>query len=132
MPFVVDASVVGAWVLPDEQQPEAIKALERLKDDDGIIPGLLWFEVRNLLLMNERRQRITPAQTASALSHLAALPLEVDDRPDSDTVLQVAREHQLSAYDAAYLELSLRRNLPLLTFDRKLQAAAVHLLPSRP
>ena len=65
MPFVVDASVVGSWVLPDENHPEALAALERLKDDEAFAPSLLWFELRNLLLSNERRQRITPAQTAA-------------------------------------------------------------------
>jgi hypothetical protein len=63
MPFVVDASVVGPWVLPDENHPEALMALERLKDDEAFALSLLGFELRNLLLANERRQRITPAQT---------------------------------------------------------------------
>ena len=59
MPFVVDASVVGSWLLADEQHPEAVTALDRLKDDEAFAPSLLWFELRNLLLANERRQRIT-------------------------------------------------------------------------
>ena len=67
MPFVVDASIVGSWVLPDGNHPEALVALERLKDDEAFAPSLLWFELRNLLLANERRQGITPAQTAAAL-----------------------------------------------------------------
>jgi hypothetical protein len=68
MSFVVDASVAGSWFLPDESHPEAISALDRLKDEEAFVPTLLWFEIRNLLLWNERRQRITPAQTAAALS----------------------------------------------------------------
>ena len=60
MPFVVDASVVGSWLLPDEHHPEAVTSLDRLKDDEAFAPSLLWFEMRNLLLANERRQRITP------------------------------------------------------------------------
>ena len=49
MPFVVDASVVGSWMLPDEDHPEAIIALEKLKDDEAFVPSLLWFELRNTL-----------------------------------------------------------------------------------
>jgi predicted nucleic acid-binding protein len=124
MPFVVDASVVGSWVLPDENHPEAIAALERLKNDESFAPSLLWFELRNLLLANERRQRITPAQTAVALNLVQQLPLHLDGQADSDTTLQLARAHRLTIYDAAYLELAVRHHLPLVTFDAALAAAA--------
>jgi predicted nucleic acid-binding protein len=124
MPFVVDASVVGSWVLPDENHPEALAALERLKDDEAFAPSLLWFELRNLLLANERRQRITPAQTAAALNLVQELPLRLDGQGDSDTTLQLARAHKLTIYDAAYLELAVRRHLPLVTLDTALAAAA--------
>jgi predicted nucleic acid-binding protein len=124
MPFVVDASVVGSWVLPDENHPEALAALERLKDDEAFAPSLLWFELRNLLLSNERRQRITPAQTAAALNLVEELPLRLDGQGDSDTTLQLARAHRLTIYDAAYLELAVRRHLPLVTFDTALAEAA--------
>jgi predicted nucleic acid-binding protein len=127
MPFVVDASVAGSWLLPDENHPEAITALDRLKDDEAFVPSLLWFEIRNLLLASERRQRITPAQTAVALNLLEGLPLQVDTKPQSDTTLQLARDHRLTVYDAAYLELAVRRRLPLLTFDGQLAAAAKRL-----
>jgi predicted nucleic acid-binding protein len=124
MPFVVDASVVGSWVLRDENHPEALTALERLKDDEAFAPSLLWFELRNLLLANERRQRITPAQTAAALNLVQELPLRLDGQADSDTTLQLARAHSLTIYDAAYLELAVRRHLPLVTFDTALAEAA--------
>ena len=127
MPFVIDASVAGSWLLPDENHPEAITALDRLKDDEAFVPTLLWFEIRNLLLASERRQRITPVQTAAALSVLQGLPLEVDSEPDSGTTLQLARDHRLTVYDAAYLELAVRRHLPLLTFDQQLATAAKRL-----
>jgi len=124
MPFVVDASVVGSWVLPDENHPEALTALDRLKDDEAFVPSLLWYELRNLLLANERRQRITPAQTAAALNLVQELPLRLDGQADSDTTLQLARAHKLTIYDAAYLELAVRRHLPLVTFDTALAEAA--------
>ena len=124
MPFVVDASVVGSWVLPDENHPESLTALERLKDDEAFAPSLLWFELRNLLLANERRQRITPAQTAAALNLVKELPLRLDGQADSDTTLQLARAYRLTIYDAAYLELAVRRHLALVTFDTALAEAA--------
>ena len=124
MPFVVDTSVVGSWVLPDENHPEALTALERLKDDEAFAPSLLWFELRNLLLANERRQRITPTQTAAALNLVQELSLRLDGLADSDTTLQLARAHRLTIYDAAYLELAVRRHLPLVTFDAALAKAA--------
>ena len=124
MPFVVDASVVGSWLLPDEHHPEAVAALDRLKDDEAFAPSLLWFELRNLLLANERRQRITPTQTAAALNLVQELPLWLDRETDSDTTLQLARAHGLTVYDAVYLELALRRHLPLVTFDASLAEAA--------
>ena len=91
------------------------------------MPALLWFEVRNLLLANERRRRITPAQTAAALNLLQGLPLQVDGQADSGAALQLARDHRLTVYDAVYLELAVRRRLPLLTFDSQLAAAAKRL-----
>jgi predicted nucleic acid-binding protein len=127
MPFVVDASVAASWLLPDENNPEAMTALDRLKDDEAFVPVLLWFEIRNVLLMSERRQRITSAQTAAALNVLEGLPLQTDNHADSETTLQLARDHRLTVYDAAYLELAVRRRIPLLTFDALLAAAARRL-----
>jgi predicted nucleic acid-binding protein len=123
MPFVVDASDAGLWLLPDENHPEAVTALDRPNDDEAFVPTLLWFEIQNLLLASECRQRITPAQTAAALNVLQGLPLQVDN----DTTLQLARDHRLSVYHAAYLELAVRRHLPLLTFDEQLVASAKRL-----
>ena len=123
MPFVVDASVVGSWLLPDENHPEAVTALDRLKEDEAFAPLLLWFELRNLLLDNERRQRITPSQTAAALSLVQELPLRFDSQPDSDTTLQLGRAHKLTVYDSVYLELAVRRHLPLVTLDAALAEA---------
>jgi len=98
MPFIVDASVVGSWLLPDENHPGAVAALDRLKDDEAFAPSLLWFELRNLLLASERRQRITPSQTAVALNLVQELPLRFDSQPDSDATLQLARAHRLTVY----------------------------------
>src|SRR5439155_24183002 len=90
-------------------------------------PSLCPLEVANALLMGERRKRSTEADTMKWLTFLAALPIAIDDEtvarcwPDA---LPAARLHNLSVYDAAYLELALRRGLPLASTDDKLNAAA--------
>ncbi|MGH6913595.1 MAG: type II toxin-antitoxin system VapC family toxin, partial [Geminicoccales bacterium] len=83
-----------------------------------------WSEVRNLLVMNERRGRLDAAGTAKFLIDLGELPIQIDREPDSGTTLGLARAHRLTCYDAAYLELALRRAAPLATLDRRLAAAA--------
>jgi len=76
------------------------------------------------LLANERRQRITPTQTATTLKLVEELPLWLDNQADSETTLQLARAHGLTVYDAVYLELALRRQLPLVTLDASVAEAA--------
>lgn len=125
--FVVDCSVALAWCFPDEKAPYPQSVLDSLATARAVVPALWHLEVANCLLVGERRKRSTEADTVSWLSFLSSLPLAVDDetvgRAWSD-VLHLARAHGLSAYDAAYLELALRRGLPLATLDDKLKAAA--------
>lgn len=124
MPFVVDASIVACWALQDEHATPAERALGRLSGDEAIAPALLWFEVRNILVVNERRKRLTEAGTREFLSQISALPIRTDVAPDEAVVMRLAREHKLSVYDAAYLELAQRLRLPLATLDDALAAAA--------
>jgi predicted nucleic acid-binding protein len=125
MGFVLDASVTASWFLPDEH-PNAVAeaALDQLVDDTGSAPSLWWFEVRNLLIIAERRGRITRPETGQALARLALLKIAIDMESDSDVIMHLARQHRLSAYDAAYLELAIRRILPLASLDKSLAAAA--------
>ena len=81
-------------------------------------------EIRNVLLIGERRGRIDASISSHFLSHLDALPIEVDRSPSSIRLLALARQHALSGYDAAYLELAQRNAAPLATLDRRLAAAA--------
>jgi len=127
MTFVIDASVAGTWLLPDEQHLEADALLDRLKEEEAYVPTLFWFEIRNLLIMSERRQRMTPLQTATALQELQKLPIRVDGLTDSDMALKLARDYRLSLYDASYLELTIRLRGTLYTFDRQLAGAAQDL-----
>jgi PIN domain nuclease of toxin-antitoxin system len=65
MPFVLDASVALCWAFPDEDRPQAAQTLIRIRTDEACVPSLWWFEVRNALLVNERRGRLTEADTAA-------------------------------------------------------------------
>ncbi len=124
MPFVVDASVTACWLLPGESHPLALVARERLLSDSALVPRIWWFEVRNLLVVNERRGRLDVAKSDRALRILQRLPIEFDQRTNEERLLGLARAHRLSIYDAAYLELAARENLPLATLDDALAGAA--------
>jgi len=124
MPFVVDASITATWCFADENNSATNGALLRLASDEAVVPVLWWFEIWNVLIVNECRGRIDSAGSAEFLADLAELPLRVDHRADSETVMALARKHTLTAYDAAYLELAHRVSGPLATLDRALAAAA--------
>ena len=124
MPFVLDASVTAAWCLRDETAREADVALDRLLDDEAVASSLWWFEVRNILVVSERRGRIEPADTDTFLSDLALLPIRIEGVPNGRQVVALARKHGLTAYDAAYLELAVRLGAPISTLDRTLAGAA--------
>jgi predicted nucleic acid-binding protein len=124
MAFVLDASVTACWAFDDEDHPDASAAFERMQAEEGVVPGLWWFEVRNILIVNERRRRIAESDTAAFLMNLSLLRLRADQSPDENAVLRLARSHRLSVYDAAYLELARREGLPLATLDGDLRKAA--------
>ena len=124
MPFVLDASIVLCWAFADEARPLADVALSRLQTSEAHVPSLWWFEVRNTLIMGERRGQLSESSTASYLRNIAQLPIRVDHQPDEAALLSLARSHRLSVYDAAYLELAHREALPLATLDAALRKAA--------
>lgn len=125
MPFVLDASVAAGWAFDDETLPLPRITLDRLEHDRALVPALWWFEILNILAVNERRGRLSAATTAKFLQLVRKLGIEIDRTPDETAILTLARRHRLTAYDAAYLELSLRLNLPLATLDRDLGDAAL-------
>jgi predicted nucleic acid-binding protein len=124
MPFVLDASIAACWAFEDEDHPHAAQALARIRTDEACVPSLWWFEVRNTLLVNERRGRLTEADTAAFLRGLSRLAVTVDSAPGEAEVLALARRHRLTVYDAAYLELAQRQGVPLATLDSQLASAA--------
>jgi predicted nucleic acid-binding protein len=125
MALVIDASIVGAWVHADETSRIADAAAEVLRNQSGLVPGLFWFEVRNLLLVGERRKRISAEYTSVFLCRLDRLPLGIDRDCDSARVMDLARRHGLTVYDAVYLEVAERQGIRLATLDRQLAAAAL-------
>jgi predicted nucleic acid-binding protein len=120
---VIDASITACWAFSDELDAAAAKA--RLAVDSAVAPSLWWFEIRNTLIVNERRKRLQEDVCAAFLRLLAAMPIVIDRTPHEADVLELARRHRLTVYDAAYLELARRRREPLATLDRKLADAAL-------
>lgn len=123
--LVVDASVVMAWLFDDEEEQRADSALERLTEDGALVPSLWQLEVRNSLLVAERRGRLSAGGVNERLVALKGLPIRTDDEPDLQSTFDLARAHELSFYDALYLELAKRENAELATLDGALGQAAI-------
>jgi predicted nucleic acid-binding protein len=124
MAFVVDSSVTACWAFSDESNADAILALQRIRGEQALVPSLWWFEMRNVLMVNERRGRLTEWSTATFLRKLARLPITIEPLPDSSAVIALSRAHRLTVYDASYLELAQRQGIPLATLDSDLIRAA--------
>lgn len=125
--MVIDASVALAWVLEDEASPYAVAALEQLISGEAVVPHHWGLEVANGLLMAERHGRVHPDETPEVVARLLALPIAPDPlsrERDMTSSMRLARAHQLSVYDVAYLELAVRYDLPLATLDSALAVAA--------
>jgi predicted nucleic acid-binding protein len=101
----------------------ADQAFDRLAEDEALVPGLWWAEIRNIMIVAERRGRIAVADTTQFLSDLARLPIAIEHNAVEAAVLDLARGHGLTVYDAMYLELASRHALPLATLDHRLIAA---------
>ena len=123
MPIVVDASVALA-LLSEEMHPALASALAELEQNEWVVPALWWFEIRNALIVNERRGRTSQQLSARSLHELSQIATTVDTAPNGDNLMALARKHRLTVYEAAYLELAVRAGLPLATLDADLIAAA--------
>jgi predicted nucleic acid-binding protein len=124
MPFVLDASMAASWAFTDEESSASARVLAECATSHPIVPTLFWFEIRNILVVNERRQRITAPVTETFLRNLSLLSLQIDSSPDETVLLRLARLHNLTVYDAAYLELACREALSFATLDKQLADAA--------
>jgi predicted nucleic acid-binding protein len=125
--FILDCSVTMVWCLPDEHDPAADALMEACASDGATVPALWFWETGNVLLQAVRRGRLTSEDARRQLDRLAALPIVADNHSTGvawANAFDLAAEHRQTVYDAAYLELAMRRELPLATIDRALKAAA--------
>jgi predicted nucleic acid-binding protein len=124
---VIDASIAVTWCFADQATPETDRLLDQVRDEGAFVPTLWRLELANVLLQAEKRGRIDADDVEKRLSLIAQLPISID--PDANSrawreVVDLARNEGLTSYDASYLELALRRRIPLMTLDRDLAAAA--------
>ncbi|GAB4127585.1 MAG: type II toxin-antitoxin system VapC family toxin [Acidobacteriota bacterium] len=125
--FVVDNSVVMAWCFEDEADRYSEAVLESLGSAEAFVPGVWPLELGNTLLVAERRERLSQAAVVRFLALLGGLPITVDQEPPGRVlkeIVSLAREQGLSTYDASYLDLAMRLDLPLATRDTSLSRAA--------
>lgn len=114
--FVMDCSVTMAWCFKDEEDPYAEGVLRLLENAEAVVPTVWALEVMNVLLTAERKGRLLPAESEKFIGLLGLLPITIDAASGiSGRVMDLGRAHGLSAYDAAYVELALRRGLPMAT-----------------
>jgi predicted nucleic acid-binding protein len=124
---VVDASVALAWCFPDEASNYADRVLVALEGHAILVPAVWGLEIANAVLTGERSRRLRQPEIRRFTTLLDSLSLVQDVQSVGEhvsNVLPLARQYNLSAYDAAYLELSIRHGTPLATLDGKLQKAA--------
>jgi len=125
--FVLDCSVTMAWAFDDEDVPRAAAIRDRLGEDLAVVPAIWALEVGNALLVAERRERISRAESVRFVEILRALPIDVDATPALGTMsglLSLASQTDVSVYDAGYLDLAAAHGLPLATLDKALERAA--------
>jgi predicted nucleic acid-binding protein len=123
---VIDASLTISWYFDDETTPETEAILDRVTETGAIVPTIWRLEVANAFQSAVRRKRIDGHYRDESLAELAQMPITID--PDTDryawaTTLRLAERFTLTVYDAAYLELAQRMNLPLASRDRQLRRA---------
>lgn len=128
--LVIDASAALSWCFEDEASAEWDAQFEQVRDNGAVVPQLWHLELANILLQAEKRGRIAAGDLATRLELIAGLPIATDGETTARAwreTLMLARAERLTTHDAAYLELAIRRGLPLLTKDEALAAAARRL-----
>lgn len=130
MSLVLDASMTIAWYIDDEATEAADAVLDEVVASSAIVPPLWQLEIANALQRAVRRRRIDRTYRDNALGELSALPIDIDRDGEAHAwtaTLTLADTHDLTIYDATYLELAQRRRLPLATLDGALRQAATQL-----
>jgi len=125
--FVIDNSIVMSWCFRDETNQYADAVLDRLSESTAFVPSIWPLEVVNVLWVAERKKRLKEADSVRFITLLSQLPIIVEheqlERRMKD-VLSLARVNNLSSYDAAYLDLSMRKGFSLASLDSRLIKAA--------
>jgi predicted nucleic acid-binding protein len=125
--FVLDCSVAVSWAFPEECTPGCTAVLERLETEQTVVPSLWFLEIANVLAISERKKRLTPGKSSEFIAMLRRFQIVVDEdaeRRAFEHLLPLCRAHRLTSYDAAYLDLAVRRSLPIATLDADLRKAA--------
>ena len=128
--FVVDCSVTMAWHFEDENSSYADKVLGTLGPSEALAPAVWALEVSNVLLVGEKHGRTTSAKARRFVALIRSLPIRVVDHSPArvfDEVLGLARDQNLTSYDAAYLDLARRLEMPIASIDRRINGAASRL-----
>lgn len=124
MRFVLDASIAITWAMRDEDHPIADLAFLEIQSGSAIVPGIFWYEVWNILVVNERRNRIAPVDSAQFIRDLEQFSIVLDSSSGTH-LMDLSRKFKLSVYDAAYLAAAQSNRLPLATLDKDLRDAAL-------
>lgn len=125
--FVLDCSITMSWCFKDETNIDAHKILLALKNKKALVPCVWTLEVLNSLKVAQNKKRITQAKTNHFITLLQSLPIEIDNNYKylkNNLILDLMNKHNLTAYDASYLELAIRYSTPLISFDKELCEAA--------
>ncbi len=128
--FILDCSITMAWCFEDESNPYTDSILENLNKSTAVVPSIWPLEVANVLLLAKKKKRITDLQSSSFIDALAGLPIVVDSSTNTramHSIFALADHENLTIYDAAYLELAIRENIPIITLDKGLIKAAKKL-----
>lgn len=127
--FVLDCSIAVAWCFEDEASDICDALLDRVRDEGALVPSLWYLELGNVMIQAERRGRIMSADISTRLKLIGNLPIGIDDETPLRAlheILALARAQNLTTYDSTYLELAIRRGLPLATNDKRLRSAGTN------
>lgn len=124
MALVIDASIAAIWFRPDENDGRADDILDRLNHENAVVPSLFWFEIRNILIKAHKRSRLDETGLRRAITHLRNLPLVDQGSGNDRLILSLCLKEGLTAYDASYLALAMEKDIPIVTADHALEAAA--------
>jgi predicted nucleic acid-binding protein len=123
--FIIDCSITMAWCFEDERTEAADDLLSRMARETVLVPVHWHLEVANVLAQAERRDRLTEAAAKKFIDLLKVFDVQVDDSVGLvEPLFRLCRQHSLTSYDAAYLQLALKTSLPLATLDSELRGAA--------